>query len=100
MPNTKLITVDIYNYRRSNPQWETIIINVSFKTPRSQIDALCDKLNDFVESDRVDFTKKVTVSIDQFVNLETMTLKVNYCHCTNWQVSLNEFDFVSCKRSC
>jgi small-conductance mechanosensitive channel len=85
MPNAKLFVADIYNYRRSAPQTDLIALKVAFNTPKEKLDELQKKLNTFVESDRVDFIKKVGLIIDGFADLESMMVKVTYCHRTNWQ---------------
>lgn len=78
--------LDIYNFRRSKPQWETLVLRVSFKTSLQQLDELKHKMNAYVEEERVDFIDGVSVNISNFTDLETMIIKVSFCHRTNWQV--------------
>ena len=85
MPTPKLCASDIINYRRSSPQYDQIALKVAFTTPKAKLDQLCEKLNSFVQSERVDFIKKVGINLDSFVDLESAIIKISYCHRTNWQ---------------
>ena len=85
IPNSVLVRSDIWNIRRSKPQWDTITLKLSFHTSTEQVLALREQFQDFVAASTSDFGRDTSVNLDQFTDLETMVVKVYYSHRTNWQ---------------
>lgn len=85
MPNSTLVQTDIWNVRRSKPQWDTIVLNLSFQTSAEKLQAAKKRFTEFVARESSDFGKDLAFNLDQFTDLTTVCMKLCYSHRTNWQ---------------
>ncbi|ETW80431.1 Mechanosensitive ion channel [Heterobasidion irregulare TC 32-1] len=83
-PNTVLNTLFIQNIRRSPQMSESFKFDVHFSTSFEKIEALRQKMLDFVTVERRDFLPQFDVSID-IPGQEKMTLTADIMYKSNWQ---------------
>eukprot|EP00835_Amoeboradix_gromovi_P006746 NODE_867_length_3586_cov_0.433037.p1 type:complete len:527 gc:universal NODE_867_length_3586_cov_0.433037:1916-336(-) len=87
MPNSVLNKQNIYNIRRSGPQAEAIMVDVSFDTPATKIKELNLKLNEFLALNSRDYDADITVNVIDLENMNKLTLTMLLGFKRNWMDS-------------
>ncbi len=86
MANSTLSRFDIYNFRRSGPQAEQIVVKISWDTPWKLVEEVQQRLSAYAEQEGTDFEKRVGIWIDPIFDMQSLIVKFTYKHRTNWQV--------------
>uniref|UniRef100_V5E9X0 EF-hand domain-containing protein n=1 Tax=Kalmanozyma brasiliensis (strain GHG001) TaxID=1365824 RepID=V5E9X0_KALBG len=85
-PNAMLATKKyIYNSRRSGPQWDVTLIQVSFETSLETIDQLRHKLSSFTKENDRDFAGPLDLNFDSISQQNAIELVVAFQMKTNYQ---------------
>ncbi|WEW58653.1 hypothetical protein PRK78_004121 [Emydomyces testavorans] len=87
-PNSYLNTLFILNQRRSGGLAEAVPIIVKFGTTLEQIDALRQRLLEFVLSEKREYQSKVLTELRQVTENYSITLNVVFFYKSNWQNEL------------
>ena len=86
--NAVLAGLTIINARRSNQIVDLIPINVKASTPNEKIQQIQVRLTEMVEKHGGDFEKKVGVTPQTVLDMESVSLNVSYKQKSNNQVLL------------
>ncbi|THC94658.1 hypothetical protein EYZ11_005843 [Aspergillus tanneri] len=84
-PNSYLNTLFILNQRRSGALAEAIPIVIKYGTTLEQIDALRQRLLEFVRSERREFQTNILTEMRQVTENFSVTLNVVFFYKSNWQ---------------
>ncbi|KMP01376.1 MS ion channel protein 1 [Coccidioides immitis RMSCC 2394] len=87
-PNSYLNTLFILNQRRSGGLAEAVPIIIKFGTTLQQIDALRQRLLEFVLSEKREYQSKVLTELRQVTENYSITLNVVFFYKSNWQNEL------------
>lgn len=87
IPHTVLNTKAIQNYRRSGPTSESVTWDVDFSTDFEAIEALRQRMLEFVEHERRDYLPNCDITVDSFSDQSKLTLKSSIPYKTNWSNS-------------
>ncbi|EEP76490.1 conserved hypothetical protein [Uncinocarpus reesii 1704] len=87
-PNSYLNTLFILNQRRSGGLAEAVPIVIKFGTSLEQIDALRQRLLDFVLSEKREYQGKILTELRQVTENYSITLNVVFFYKSNWQNEL------------
>ncbi|GAA98077.1 uncharacterized protein L969DRAFT_16135 [Mixia osmundae IAM 14324] len=85
MPHTLLNTKAVENIRRSGPISETFTFDVDVGTSFESIEALTEKMSNWVESERRDYLPGINVQIKDFDAQTKLTLAADIKYRSNWQ---------------
>ncbi|KAI9368616.1 Mechanosensitive ion channel-domain-containing protein [Aspergillus egyptiacus] len=84
-PNSYLNTLFVLNQRRSGALAEAIPIVIKFGTTLEQIDALRQRLIEFVRSERREFQMNILTELRAVTENFSVTLNVVFFYKSNWQ---------------
>ena len=84
-PNSYLNTLFILNQRRSGALAEAVPIVIKYGTTLEQIDALRQRLVEFVRSERREFQSNILTEMRQVTDNFSITLNVVFFYKSNWQ---------------
>ena len=84
-PNSYLNTLFILNQRRSGALAEAVPIVIKYGTMLEQIDALRQRLVEFVRSERREFQSNILTEMRQVTDNFSITLNVVFFYKSNWQ---------------
>lgn len=84
-PNSYLNTLFILNQRRSGALAEAIPIIIKYGTTIDQIDALRQRLLEFVRSEKRDFQSNILTELREVTENFSLTLNVVFFYKSNWQ---------------
>ncbi|GAA5946137.1 hypothetical protein JCM3765_000131 [Sporobolomyces pararoseus] len=84
-PHSLLNTKFVQNYRRSGPIWESFVFDVDFSTSFEKIEALRERMLEFLESEKRDFIPSIDISIKDFEGQGKLTLSALINYKTSWQ---------------
>ncbi len=87
-PNSYLNTLFILNMRRSGGLAEGVPIIVKFGTTLEQIDALRQRLLDFVLAEKREYQGKILTELREVVEAHAVKLNVVFFYKSNWQNEL------------
>lgn len=87
-PNSYLNTLFILNQRRSGGLAEAVPIVIKFGTTLEQIDALRQRLLEFVLSEKRDYQGKILTELKKVTENFSITLNVVFFYKSNWQNEL------------
>ncbi|KAM5471100.1 hypothetical protein MauCBS54593_003438 [Microsporum audouinii] len=87
-PNSYLNTLFILNQRRSGGLAEAVPVIIKFGTTLEQIDALRQRLLDFVTSEKREFQTQVLTELKEVTENYSITLNVVFFYKSNWQNEL------------
>ncbi|RLM01997.1 hypothetical protein CFD26_109074 [Aspergillus turcosus] len=84
-PNSYLNTLFILNQRRSGALAEAVPIVIKYGTTLEQIDALRQRLLEFVRSEKREFQNNILTEMRQVTENFSVTLNVVFFYKSNWQ---------------
>ncbi|KAM0791838.1 hypothetical protein ACM66B_004096 [Microbotryomycetes sp. NB124-2] len=84
-PHSILNTKFINNIRRSGAIWEPFVFDVAFDTPFEKIEALRERMLEFLEVERRDFLPQCDITVKDFEGQGKTTLSANIMYRSNWQ---------------
>ncbi|KAL3473341.1 Mechanosensitive ion channel-domain-containing protein [Aspergillus californicus] len=84
-PNSYLNTLFVLNQRRSGALAEAVPINIKYGTSVDQIDALRQRLVEFVRSERREFQTNILTELRQVTDNFSITLNIVFFYKSNWQ---------------
>ncbi|KAK4046937.1 hypothetical protein OIV83_005728 [Microbotryomycetes sp. JL201] len=84
-PHSILNTKFINNIRRSGAIWEPFVFDVAFDTPFEKIEALRERMLEFLEVERRDFLPQCDITVQNFEGQGKTTLSANIMYRSNWQ---------------
>ncbi|EGE08047.1 mechanosensitive ion channel family protein [Trichophyton equinum CBS 127.97] len=87
-PNSYLNTLFILNQRRSGGLAEAVPVIIRYGTTLEQIDALRQRLLDFVTSEKREFQSQVLTELKEVTENYSITLNVVFFYKSNWQNEL------------
>ncbi|KAK0103252.1 hypothetical protein ONS95_005286 [Cadophora gregata] len=87
-PNSYLNTLFILNQRRSGGLAEAVPVTVKFGTTLDQIDALRERLLEFVTSENREYQKNILTELRTVYECHSITLNVVFFYKSNWQNEL------------
>jgi hypothetical protein len=87
-PNSLLNSLFILNMRRSGPVAEAIPIICKFGTSLDQIDALRERMQQFVKSEKREYQSKVITELRDIPNMNAVKINVIFFYKSNWQIEL------------
>ncbi|KAI9731964.1 MAG: hypothetical protein M1834_004415 [Cirrosporium novae-zelandiae] len=87
-PNSELNTLFILNMRRSGGLAEAIPIIIKFGTSLEQIDALRQRLLEFVISEKREYQSNILTELRAVTEAHSITLNVVFFYKSNWQNEL------------
>lgn len=87
-PNSYLNTLFILNQRRSGGLAEAVPVIIKYGTTLEQIDALRQRLLDFVTSEKREFQTQVLTELKEVTENYSITLNVVFFYKSNWQNEL------------
>ncbi|KAF3481859.1 mechanosensitive ion channel family protein [Arthroderma uncinatum] len=87
-PNSYLNTLFILNQRRSGGLAEAVPVIIKFGTTLEQIDALRQRLLDFVTSEKREFQTQILTELKEVTENYSITLNVVFFYKSNWQNEL------------
>ncbi|KAI9791142.1 MAG: hypothetical protein M1833_001701 [Piccolia ochrophora] len=87
-PNSYLNTLFILNMRRSGGLAEAVPLTVKFGTTLEQIDALRQRLLDFVTEEKREYQGKILTELREVVEAHAITINVVFFYKSNWQNEL------------
>ncbi|KAH7398038.1 mechanosensitive ion channel-like protein [Cadophora sp. MPI-SDFR-AT-0126] len=87
-PNSYLNTLFILNQRRSGGLAEAVPVTVKFGTTLDQIDALRERLLEFVTSENREYQKNILTELREVYECHSITLNVVFFYKSNWQNEL------------
>lgn len=84
-PNTNLNAIFILNQRRSGALAEAVPVTIKYGTTLEQIDALRQRLVEFVRSERREFQSNILTELREVTDNFSITLNVVFFYKSNWQ---------------
>lgn len=87
-PNSYLNSLFILNQRRSGGLAEAVPVTVKFGTTLDQIDALRERLLEFVTSENREYQKNILTELRTVYECHSITLNVVFFYKSNWQNEL------------
>ncbi|ORX71645.1 hypothetical protein DL89DRAFT_205933, partial [Linderina pennispora] len=84
-PNNQLATQKIQNMRRSKPQSESIVVAFDFHTPQEKLNALQDRMNEYVDEHPRDFSGPIGFTLDLLENVNRIQLGIGLNYKSNFQ---------------
>ncbi|KAJ1955184.1 hypothetical protein EC988_002025, partial [Linderina pennispora] len=84
-PNNQLATQKIQNMRRSKPQSESIVVAFDFHTPQEKLNALQDRMNEYVDEHPRDFSGPIGFTLDLLENVNRIQLSIGLNYKSNFQ---------------
>ena len=87
-PNSYLNTLFILNMRRSGGLAEGVPVVVKFGTTLEQIDALRQRLLEFVQEEKREYQGKILTELREVTEAHSITLNVVFFYKSNWQNEL------------
>ncbi|RDW83080.1 hypothetical protein BP5796_04571 [Coleophoma crateriformis] len=87
-PNSYLNTLFILNQRRSGGLAEAVPVTVKFGTTLEQIEALRERLLEFVTSENREYQKNILTELTTIYEAYSITLNVVFFYKSNWQNEL------------
>ena len=85
IPNTVLLTKVIHNVRRSDPQKETIALDLPIDTPPHIIETLHQRLKDFFETNKAEFDPDFSFDLQRIEKSNKLCFTLLYQGHENWQ---------------
>lgn len=87
-PNSYLNTLFILNQRRSGGLAEAVPVTVKFGTTLEQIEALRNRLLEFVTAENREYQKNILTELTTIYEAHSITLNVVFFYKSNWQNEL------------
>lgn len=87
-PNSYLNTLFILNQRRSGALAEAVPVIIKFGTTLEQIDALRQRLLEFVTAEKREYGSNILTELRQVTEVHSLTLNVVFFYKSNWQNEL------------
>lgn len=87
-PNSYLNTLFILNQRRSGALAEAVPVVIKFGTTLDQIDALRQRLLEFVGSEKREYQSNILTELREVAEVHSLTLNVVFFYKSNWQNEL------------
>jgi small-conductance mechanosensitive channel len=87
-PNSYLNTLFILNQRRSGALAEAVPVVIKFGTTLDQIEALRNRLLDFVRAEKREYQGNILTELREVTEVHSLTMNVVFFYKSNWQNEL------------